>query len=76
MIAIPKGMIEEKKINTIFSNQTLTGGGDKIVALKGVTFAIEIGLQGKAAREHGPPDILLKVSARQVFGLQVHFCLF
>jgi hypothetical protein len=69
-------MIEEKKINTIFGNQTLTDGGDKIMALKGVIFTVKIGLQGKAARDHGPPATLLNVSARQVFGCQVHFCLF
>jgi len=49
---------------------------DKIVALKGVIFTIKIGLQGKAARDHGPPATLLNASALQVFGRRVHFCLF
>jgi len=52
------------------------GGGDKIVASKEVIFTIEIGLQGKAARDHGPPATLLNVSARQVFSRQVNICLF
>jgi hypothetical protein len=38
LIAAPEGLTEEKKINAIFSNQTLMDAGDKIVALKGVIF--------------------------------------
>jgi hypothetical protein len=69
-------MKEKKKIDTIFSNQTLMDKSDKIVTLREVIFTIEIGLQGKAARDHGPPATLLNVSARQVLSSQVHFCLF
>lgn len=76
LIAVPEVMIHEKKINTIFSNQTLTEGGDKILSLKGVIFTIKRGLQRKAARDRGPPATLLNVSALQVFGRPVHVCQF
>jgi hypothetical protein len=54
-------MTKEKEINTIFSNQTLTDGGGKIVASKGVIFTFKIGLQRRASRDRGPPATLLNV---------------
>jgi len=45
LIAVPERMIEEKKINTVFRNQTLKDGGDKLVASKETIFIIKIGLQ-------------------------------